>query len=435
MKVGILGGGITGLALGIFLKEKNIDFEILEKENECGGLCRSIHENGFILDYGGHVLWSGDKEILNFLLSFLQNNKVQHTRKTKIFYKGKYIKYPFENGLSELSVEERLECLTDFIKAIIKREKENLEPKNFEEWIYYTFGKAIAEKYLIPYNKKIWKFDLDKLGLDWIKIKDRLPNPNPEDIIKSALGLETEGFTSQLIFYYPQYGGFGALVNAMESKISENIIKKFEVKKVIKIKNKWIVSDGENKREYDILISTIPIMDLINSLDNVPAEVKKATENLKFNSLITVSIGLDSDVQEYHWVYIPDMDVISHKINFPSIYSSNVAPKGKSLIVADITCRFLDKFWLMSDEDLIKEVVEKLHEKKILDKNKVSFAKVVKSKYAYVINDSNYERNLNIIRKFIDNLGIKLCGRFSEFKYLNVDACVRSAKNLIESYF
>ncbi len=41
MKVGILDGGLTGLSVGYFLEERGIDFKILEKDSECGGLCKT----------------------------------------------------------------------------------------------------------------------------------------------------------------------------------------------------------------------------------------------------------------------------------------------------------------------------------------------------------------------------------------------------------
>jgi uncharacterized protein with NAD-binding domain and iron-sulfur cluster len=44
MRVGILGGGLAGLAAANFLKH---DFEVLEKNEECGGLCRGLREKGF----------------------------------------------------------------------------------------------------------------------------------------------------------------------------------------------------------------------------------------------------------------------------------------------------------------------------------------------------------------------------------------------------
>ena len=47
MKIGILGGGLTGVRLGYFL---NSDIEILEKNTETGGLCRSLQDEGFTFD-------------------------------------------------------------------------------------------------------------------------------------------------------------------------------------------------------------------------------------------------------------------------------------------------------------------------------------------------------------------------------------------------
>jgi len=36
----------------------------------CSGLCRSIYENGFTFDIGGHIIWSKDNEIMKFFLYF-----------------------------------------------------------------------------------------------------------------------------------------------------------------------------------------------------------------------------------------------------------------------------------------------------------------------------------------------------------------------------
>jgi protoporphyrinogen oxidase len=56
MKIGILGGGLTGLTIAANLK--NRDFELFEKEKECGGLCRSFQQEGLTFDYGGRILSS-----------------------------------------------------------------------------------------------------------------------------------------------------------------------------------------------------------------------------------------------------------------------------------------------------------------------------------------------------------------------------------------
>ncbi|MCS7244416.1 MAG: NAD(P)-binding protein, partial [Candidatus Calescibacterium sp.] len=83
MKIAILGGGLTGLTLGYFLslRKEKLEFEILEKESECGGLMRSLNEMEFTFDYGGsHIIFSKDKEVLEFMLNLLGDNKVKNRR-------------------------------------------------------------------------------------------------------------------------------------------------------------------------------------------------------------------------------------------------------------------------------------------------------------------------------------------------------------------
>ena len=48
--IGILGGGISGIALAAQLGE---DVDVLEKSTRTGGLCGTIVENGFTFDAAG----------------------------------------------------------------------------------------------------------------------------------------------------------------------------------------------------------------------------------------------------------------------------------------------------------------------------------------------------------------------------------------------
>lgn len=430
MKIGLLGGGLTGLTLGYLVKEKNIDFEILEKSSECGGLCKTIQENGFTFDTsGGHIIFSKDKEILNFMLNLLGENKVKCRRNTKILYKNYFVKYPFENGLNNLPVEENFECLNEFIKTLNQQFD---KPKNFSEWIYQTFGKGIAEKYMVPYNEKIWNFKTENMALFWIE--GRVPKPPSEDIIKSSLGIETEGYTHQLYFYYPKQGGIQYLIKSLEEKIENNITKNFKIKSIKNENNKWIISNGKEEKEFDKIISTIPIFDLIEVLDNIPKDIINAVNDLKYNSLISVMLGLDIDkLNKFHWVYLPDKNILTHRLIFPKNDSLYMTPKGKSSIVAEITYNEDDNISKMSDKEIVENIIERLHEKKLINKEKVCYKNIIKSKYAYVVYDLNYENNIKTIYNFFKEFGIDLCGRFSEFKYLNMDACIKSAMDYVKT--
>jgi len=355
MKIGILGGGLAGVSLGYFLNEWGYNFTILEKEPKPAGLLKSIVVKGFVFDVGGsHVIFSKDKDILNLMVSVLGDNVVKNRRNSKILYKGRFVKYPFENGLADLPLEDRFECLYRFVLNVIKREKGELRPPtNLNEWFYYTFGKGIAEKYLIPYNRKIWKYPLNQISTIWV---ERVPNPPLEDIIKSALGISTEGYTHQLYFYYPKFDGIQSLIKAFTKPIKSRIITNFEIRKIKSEDDRWIVSDGKREFVFDKLISTIPIPELVRALDDVPREVVEASNNLKYNSLITVGIGIDKPkINNFSWIYIPDKDVLPHRVSFPSNYSPYVAPKGKSSVLAEITYREGDGISIMSNREIVEK--------------------------------------------------------------------------------
>jgi protoporphyrinogen oxidase len=434
LRTGILGGGLTGLTLSYLLSRKGVDTEVLEKEPELGGLMRTIREDGFAFDCGGsHVIFSKNKEALDFILNVLGENKVGQKRNTKILYGGSYVKYPFENGLADLPKQENFECLYSFIENLLAKEKgEAKKPVNLKEWFLYTFGSAIAQKYLIPYNQKIWKHPLEDLTLDWV---ERVPNPPVADIVKSSLGIGTEGYTHQVHFYYPLRGGIQSVIESLAKQARGKLAVGFDIKKVRREGDCWVVSAGKQERVYDKIISTIPIRALIKALD-APKSVGDAVEDLKHNSLVSVMLGLNiAKLNDLSWLYIPEKTSLPHRVSFPSNYSPFVSPQGKSSVLAEITCRKDDGIWEMEDEEIIHQVIDDLHRLRILDKKTVCFAKAKRSAYAYVLNDMKYGENLKTVKTFVKEAGIDLLGRFSEFKYLNMDACVENALNYVKEKF
>jgi protoporphyrinogen oxidase len=429
MKIGVLGGGLAGVSLAYFLKEKGYDVEVLEKESECGGLCRSFSKNGFSYDLGGHIIFSKDTEILDLMVGMLGNNVQKLYRNNKIWFKNRFVKYPFENGLAELDKEEIFECLNDFINNKHKK------PKNFKEWIYYTFGDGLADKYLIPYNEKIWNCKAETMGLEWV---ERIPKPPVEDIIKSALGIETEGYTHQLYFYYPIKGGIQALVEAFETKLNK-ITFNFAVRAVKKIKvgkkTKWFVSDGKDEREYDRIVSCLPIFDLADALDVLPAKIGNTVRKLKYNSLSVVMLGIDRpDKSGKFAVYYPQKDLLFHRVCFHSYMGVAYAPKGRSLVVAEITTNEGDGIHEMPDRELVERISRGLAKEGFINKKDVCATDVKRMKYGYVVHDLNYGENTKLIKDYFRSFGIPLCGRFAEFEYLNMDAVVKHSKNLSNKY-
>ena len=432
MTIAILGGGLSGLALARLLHEKGNDVVVLEAEPEYGGLCRSKNEQGFTIDIGGaHIIFSRDTEELAYMRRMIERNEQRNDRNTKIFYKDQYVKYPFENGLSDLPEQDRFFCINEFVKTHVAIEKGELPaPKNFREWIYYTFGKGIAECYMVPYNEKIWKFHTDQMSLHWVD--GRIPRPPVEDVIKSAIGISTEGYIHQSVFSYPLDGGIEALVKSIADPIKDIIRTGFSVKSVRKKGGFFEISNGSEVIVADQCISTMPVQHLVAALDNVPASVKKACAALRYNSIVCVNIGIRGTVPDISWLYIPEIALgMTNRISFPSNYSAHAAPKGCGSVLAEITHQPGDEVSRMDDAELIEQVVKMLESMRILTKEQIVYSSVERQPYAYVVYDLDYLKNIAIVKDYCTTAGIPLVGRFSQFEYLNMDGCLRSVMDFV----
>lgn len=434
MKWAILGGGLTGVTLARLLKEKGHEVMVLEKEPKIGGLCKSETRNGFTFDCGGsHIIFSRDGEVLSFMQNVLEKNREFRNRNTKIFYKGQYIKYPFENGLSALPKEDLFFCINEYIKNLIAVEKGIVpEPKNFKDWIYCTFGKGIAECYLVPYNEKIWNYPADKMSKHWMD--GRVPRPPVEDIIKSAIGIQTEGYTHQAVFSYPVDGGIESLIHAIAEPAADSIKTNFTVTSIVNTGDGWTVSNGREIISADRVISTLPLQTLLPML-HVPAPIREACDALRYNSIACVSVGFKGTVPDISWMYVPeDKWGAFNRLSFPSNFSSRVAPEGCSAVLAEITFNEGDDISKMNDAELISHTVDGLVKMGILpSKDVVVHTAVDRFKFAYVVYDLEYQKNIKIVREYLEGtLGVDLVGRFSEFEYINMDGCIRSAMNFVE---
>jgi protoporphyrinogen oxidase len=286
---------------------------------------------------------------------------------------------------------------------------------------------------MVPYNEKIWNFPTERMSAHWVE--GRIPMPPMEDVIKSALGIETEGYTHQSVFSYPASGRIEALVHALEKGLEGKILTGFPVRTLRYRNGIWEAGDGRRIASGDRIVSTIPLQELAGCLDDVPPEVDAAVKNLRYNSVACIQIGIRGTVPPLSWVYIPDRDLSpANRISFPSNYSSRVAPDGYSSILAEVTFNEGDPVSRMTDDDLADRVIESLERMGFLSADNVVYLAVDRQRYAYVVYDLEYLENVRIARTYFQELGIALVGRFSQFEYLNMDGCIRNAMECVENW-
>jgi len=421
MNVGILGGGVTGIALQRFLRH---DSEVLEAAAHIGGLCRTVWKDGFGYDLGGHILFSKHEAVNRLVEEALRDNLNECKRANKIWYNGRYVKYPFENDLAALGPEEAAECLIYYLRHDYPPPKTNLK-----EWAYYTFGKGIAEKYFIPYNEKIWNISADQLSLEFV---ERIPKPPLEDVVKSAIGVETEGYLHQLHFKYPRKGGFEALVHALVKR-GAAVTTNYRVSRIRRARQGWEVTDGANPRSFDRLVVAFPIHEAIRCFEAVPPEVLEAVGRLRYNSLRIVLVAVnDESLMQHSAVYIPDPTVVTHRICSMGFFSRELVNPGTSSIIAEVTTNPGDGVYELSDSELTRRVVDDLDRVQLLDRRKVIVTDVTRIMYGYPVQDLAYTATRVIVHDWFRSIAIPLCGRFAEFDYINSDECLRRAMVLAD---
>jgi len=419
--IGILGGGISGVSLAAHLGE---DVEVVEKRARIGGLCGTIVEDGFTFDAAGpHIMFSKNKEVLNLMVAALGENVHQRRRENKIWFKGRLVKYPFENDLAALPPQDNFECIYGYI---VNPHADDV-PLNLAEWSYKTFGAGISEKYFIPYNEKIWNYPATKLGLEFV---ERIPKPPMEDVLKSSIGISTEGYLHQLHFYYPVEGGYESLVHAFAARVRGLLRTNWRVAAVARDGKQWRVTsaDGE-ERTYDTLVSTLPIHELLKVWTDAPEQVHRLVAPLRYNSLINILIGCNEDRgYPYTALYVPDPDLLFHRLSFPKAFSEHCVPAGSSSVMAEITTNEgRDGVWEMTDEQIIERTIAELARTGLVDPSTIVYSKAIRFQYGYPVYDLDYRANVTAMRNAVAATGLHLLGRFAQFDYINSDVCIERA--------
>lgn len=421
MNVGILGGGLTGVTLQSYLNHPS---EVLEAAEAPGGLCRTYWKDGYGYDLGGHILFSKNEAINALVDRLLEGNLNRCKRANKIFYNRRFVKYPFENDLAGLGKEEAYECLIQYLKNDAPKPKDNLK-----EWSYYTFGKGISEKYFVPYNEKIWNVRAEELSLEFV---ERIPKPPMEDVVKSALGLETEGYLHQLYFRYPTRGGAEALVRAV-IKAGAKITPSYRVQRIRRVGAEWEVTDGKEARRFERIVVAFPIHEAIRCFEGVPDEVRRAVDGLRYNAMRIVFAAVnDESLLDKSAVYIPDPSVVTHRICFMGFFSRTLVKPGTSSLIAEITTNPGDGVHELSDAEVTERTLADLDRVGLLDRRKVIATDVKRIDYGYPVYTHTYARHRKVVHDWFASLGVPLCGRFAEFEYLNSDECMRRAIALAE---
>ena len=416
------------MALARFLHEGGLPLEavsLFEAAPVMGGLCRSKTVDGFTYDVaGGHILFSKDAAAMQWMKDCAGGDEafVRRDRNTKIRFGDRWVHYPFENGIGDLPPQANFECLLGYVQSWHQRHMDNsTAPADFASWIRWRFGDGIAKHFMDPYNEKVWKRPLEQITSDWVA--GRVPDAPVEDVIRSAVGIRTEGYSHQSIFYYPRAGGFQPITDGIGSILTDRVRLSTPVTDVVHDTDSWRV----NGEEFDLVVSTLPLDRLPDVLADIPTDVAEAMRTLEYNGLVSLLLALDRpEHPDYSWVYLPHASQgPANRVTYMSNYSPGNAPEGKTSLLVEVTWPGHQAF---PGSELEEDVLSGLEHAGLITKGEVDFTDRSQVEHAYVVFDHDYARRRDAALGWLDDQGLVSLGRFGRYEYDNSDQCVIKAR-------
>lgn len=404
----IIGAGISGLTYAAFTNE---DYLIVEKESQAGGLCKTFYQDGYVWDYAGHFFHFANAEIRGlFEEKVKKDDMVICNKNTNINYNGELIDYPFQMNIHQLPKDEFIDCLYDLFH---RNEKESYA--SFEDMLYGKFGKSITEKFLKPYNEKLYACDLNEL--DTNAMGRFFPYANPKQIINNMKQNNAQTYNST--FDYPKQGA-QYFINIILERIPKEKIMLESKLEGVDIKSKIAVVNGE-EIHYKKLINTMPLNHFVELLPDRMNIARK----LSCNKVLVFNLGFDRPAvdSDIHWTYVPMKDVNFYRFGF----YNNILGTEKLSMYIEIGYKETDEIDEREQLELTIANLKKLGV--ISDHNLASYNSVIIDPGYVHITETSIEA-VEQLRNELKTYNIYTIGRYGKWTYCSIEDCMIDAIEL-----
>lgn len=295
----IVGAGVSGLAFADSLPTD--DYLIVEAEDEIGGYCRTVERDGFIWDYSGHFFHFRSPEIERYLVDRMGAQRVLRVeRDSRIWYGDRFIDYPFQRHIHQLSEAEHEEC----VQAL--RSLPDGGAGSFKDMLYARYGRGIADKFLVPYNEKLYATNLARLDAD--AMRRFFPHISVKEILKGADPSADDGYNAT--FTYPE-GGAIQYIHALARGVQSERISLGERLESVDLQNRTATTSRREIR-YEHLISSAPLISLLRMCG-----IQYDPEVFSHNKVLVFNLGFDrKGLEGVHWIYYPQRELSFYRVGF-----------------------------------------------------------------------------------------------------------------------
>jgi protoporphyrinogen oxidase len=422
----ILGTGMAGCGAAYRFHAEGITPVMYDKNAYHGGHTASFYDGGFIFDQGPHISFTKDSRIQGLFADSVDQMYETMQLNANNYWRGYWPQHPVQLHMHGLPEDVIVRVISDFVE---ERQAPERPIHNYADWLLASFGRTFAELFPMQYTRKYHLTTADNMSIDWLG--PRIYRPNLEEVLRGAISPSAPTIHYISHFRYPTEGGFGSY------------LKKFIPLGNLKLNHELVAIDPHMRQlrfsngavaNYDVLVSSVPLPELIRMIQGAPQDVRDAAERLACSTCVLVNIGVNrEDLSESQLTYIYDEDICFTRLSFPHMFSGNNVPGGLGSIQAEVY--FSDKYKPLTGapEDWIEPVTRDLRRIGLIrEEDQVVFRNARLLKYANIIFDLQRAHALKTVHGYLDDLGIAYCGRYGDWGYMWTDESFKSGEQAAE---
>lgn len=427
-KIVIFGTGMAGFGASSHLSKAGVRPIVFDKNTYFGGHTASFrNDEGFLYDLGPHISFTKDERIQDLFAGYVNHEYEALQVSLNNYWRGIRLTHPVQLHLHGLPHDLIVEIISEFVK---EQNGEERPIANYEDWLVASFGRKFAELFPMQYTRKYHTTPASNLTTDWLG--PRMYRPSLEQMIKGALAPWSPDVHYVSHFRYPSRNGFISYQKGFPE--IADLVLGHEVVAIDPGAREVSFSNGSTA-DYDRIVSSIPLPDLIPMIRSAPQDVVDASRRLACSTCVLVNVGVNrQDLSESHMTYFYDEDICFSRLSFPHMLSEDNAPEACGSVQAEIYFSEKYKPLTMKPADLIGTAVNDLRRSGILrEEDRILYRDARLIRYANVIFDHDRPAALEAVHGYLDDIGIAYCGRYGDWDYMWTDQSYISGERAAES--
>jgi protoporphyrinogen oxidase len=413
----IIGAGVSGLATARLLNARGIENIVLEKSDRPGGLIKCDRVNGHLFHrVGGHVFNTRIAGVANWFWGCFNAEQefLKAARHAGIFMQEQFLGYPIENYLYRLPEPMVKQIVNELLESFRMGSKPANAYANFEAFLKGNFGQTLYNLYFEPYNHKIWNIELNKVPLEWLDGK--LPMPQIQEILHNNIMRHEESSMVHSSFFYPQNGGSQFIADRLAE--GSSLFTQHEVRSIERRNGNWVVDDAFHAPRLIYTGDVRQLRKLIKGVDGSVNHLLEQVTHLRSNG--TSNLLCETDNTPYSWLYLPEQQLLSHRIIYTGNFSATNQPED-----ARKSCT-VEFSGIRPVEEMIETIKKLPGNLTMIDFNI--------EPNSYVVQQHGDRERIDGLKSVLGKMGFYLVGRFAEWEYHNMDKAIESAMNTVSSF-